>query len=169
MGEFVAYNSRWRLALILLGALGVIGLGLWMGGIFGAPPHSRRYPDGEIFVVGWFSALIAGLCTFAIVKRLVDPKEQLRIGPSGVRYPSWSENTVPWSEITDVTVWCYKRQKMIVLHLLNPDRFPGRGLAGTLASANRKLTGGDISLNLTGTDRSFAEVMAAIERFKPAS
>ena len=165
----MAYNSRWRLALLLLMAIGFVLLGLWMGGIFGTPPHSRRYPDGEIFIVGWVCALFFGLCGLAIVKRFFDPSEQLRIGPLGVRFRSWSEDTVPWSEITRVTIWSHRRQKAIVLHLRNPDRFPGRGLAGKLAAANRKLTGGDISLNLTGTDRRFTDAMSAIQCFRPVT
>lgn len=169
MEVFVAYNSRRRLALLLLLDVSLVLSGLWMGGIFGTPPHSARYPDGEILVVGWFGVLFFGLCGFLMVKRLFGPSEQLRIGPSGVRFCSWSEETVPWSEIKRVSVWSYRRQKAIVLHLRNPDRFPGRGLAGTLAGANRSLTGGHISLNLTGTDRSFADAMAAIQRFKPVS
>jgi hypothetical protein len=166
MGDFVAYNSRWRLALLLFGAVCFVLAGLWMGGIFGPPPHSGRYPDGEILVVGWLSVFFFGLCALAIVKKFFDPSEQLRIGPLGVRSRSWSEETIPWSEITNVTIWRYGRQKMIVLHLRNPDRFPGRGLAGMLAAANRKLTGGDITLNLTSTDRSVADTLSAIQRFK---
>ena len=163
----MAYNSRWRLALLLLVAIGFVLLGLWMGGIFGTPPHSRRYPEGEILVVGWGCALFFGLCGLAMVKRFFGPREELRIGPLGVRFRSWSEITVPWSEITRVTIWHYRRQRAIVLHLRNPDRFPGRGLASKLAAANAKLTGGDICLNLGGTDRNVTDAMSAIQRFKP--
>jgi hypothetical protein len=37
---------------------------------------------------------------------------------------------------------------------------------GALAGANRALTGGDISISLTGTDRKFAEALSAVERFR---
>ena len=166
MGDFVGYNSRWRLALLLLGSFSFVVLGLWMGGIFGVPPHSHRYPDGEIFVIGWFGVLFFGLCGVAIIKKFFDPREQLRIGPAGVSCRSWGEETVPWSEITDVTTWRYRRQNLIILHLRNPDRLPRRGLAGRLATINRELTGGDLSLNLAGTDCSYREAMAAIQRFR---
>ena len=63
-------------------------------------------------------------------------------------------------------MWSYKRQKSIVLHLSNPARFPGRGLTAKLASANRMLTGGDISISLTGTNRNFDDAMSAIVRFR---
>ena len=42
-----------------------------------------------------------------------------------------------------------------------------RGLAAKLAFLNRKLTGGDISISMTATDRSYDEAMAAIEHFRP--
>ena len=55
---------------------------------------------------------------------------------------------------------------MIVLQLRDPGRFPGRGLAAVLAKANRELTGGDISISLTGTDRTTEEALRAINQFR---
>ena len=124
MADFVAYYSRWRVVMLLLGCIAFVALGLWMAGIFGPPPHSSTHPDGEIFVFGWLGVLFFGLCGVAGVRNLFDSREQLSIGPSGVRYSQWSEDTIPWSEITDVTIWRYKRQKTIVLHLRDRARYP---------------------------------------------
>lgn len=166
MGDFVAYNSRWRVALIYFGAMVFVVLGLWMVGTFGDTPSSRRYPALVTFGVGWFSILFFGLCGIAAIKKFFDDRVQLQIGHSGIRGSPWSDHLIPWSEITDVTTWSYKRQKAIVLHLRHPALFPGRGLAAMLASANRKLTGGDISISLTGTNRSYDDAISAIARFR---
>jgi len=166
MVDFVAYPSRWRIALLILLAATFVTLGLWMVGVFGAPPNSRRYPAAVIFVVGWFSVFFFGLCGIVGVKKLFDTSEQLRIGPTGVRWTPWSDLTVPWSEVTDVTTWNYKRNKTIVLHLRNPKQFPCKRSLGIFAGANRMLTGGDVSISLTATDRTFSEAMSAIERFR---
>jgi hypothetical protein len=64
-----------------------------------------------------------------------------------------------------VSVWSYQRQRHIILHLHRPEAFPGRGIAAKLSRANRMLTGGDIALNLVGTDGSFDDAMEAIAHF----
>lgn len=38
-----------------------------------------------------------------------------------------------------------------------------------LSGASRTLTVGDIAISLIGTDRSFAEALAAVERFRTSS
>src|SRR5438132_1378818 len=151
MEDFVAYDSRWFSAFLLLMAGAIFLSGLWMGGLFGTVPHSDR----EIFLVGWCFVLFSGFCGFELIKEFLDPSETLRIGQHGVRVANWSEDTIPWSEITRVTTWRGK-QRLIVLHLRNPDRFPGRRWAAFIAAANRPWTSGDISFRLDGTDRSFA-------------
>jgi len=169
MGDFTAHNSRWRLALMFVGCIAFVAAGLWMGGALGDAPSSRRYGGGVIFGVGWFSVLFFGLCAVAVAKRYFDRRSQLKIGPCGVFWRPWSDCTIPWSEIADVTVWKHQRQKAIVLHLTDPVRFPARGLTRKFGGANRYLTGGDISISLTGTDRSFEEAMWAIEQFRSAA
>jgi hypothetical protein len=169
MGDFVAYNSRWRVALMFLGTVGFVALGMWMVGAFGEVPSSRRHSASFTIGIGWLCILFFGLCGVAIVKKFFDDRAQLQIGPSGIRWQPWSDHLIPWSEITDVTTWSYKHQKAIILHLNNPDRFPGRGLTAKLAGANRMLTGGDISISLTGTNRSHEDAMAAIAHFRSAT
>lgn len=166
MDDFVAYPSRWRIALLIVGACAFVALGLWMLGAFGLPSTSGRHSPGFILALGWSSVFFFGLCALAWVRRLFDVREQLRIGPAGVQSAQWSEETIPWSEIIDVTIWSYKRQKTIVLHLRDRARFPGRGIAALLAGVGRSMTGGDISISLTGTNRSFADALASIERFR---
>ncbi len=167
MEDFVAYDSRGFSVFLLLMAGVIFICGLWMVGIFGTPPHSPRFSDGVIFVAGWFFVLFSGFCGFELIKIFLDPSEQLRIGPRGVRFANWSEDTIPGSENTRVSTWSGPKLRLIVLYLRNPDRFPGRGLARMIAANNRELSGGDIFLNLAGTNRSFAEAISAIQRFKP--
>lgn len=165
MNDFVAYPSRWRIALFILGSVVFVIGGLWMVGAFGSPPQSQRYSPTVILVAGWACVIGFGFCVIMWTRMLFDTRERLRIGPAGIRSAQWSDQTIPWSEITDITVWSFKKQKSIILHLHDPARFPGRGVAAMLASANRKLTAGDVSISLTGTDRSFDEAMSAIALF----
>ena len=166
MEDFVAYPSRSRIALIMLAAVPFVAVGLWMGGVFGPPPSSSRYPPEFVFAIGWISVVFFGLCGVMAIRRLFDEREQLRIGPAGIRAAQWSDQTIPWSEIVDVTTWSYRSQKAIILHLRDRTRFPGRGMAAILSGANRNLTGGDISISLTGTNRRVEDALSSIDRFR---
>lgn len=166
MPEFVALPSRWRIALLLLGAAAFVVVGLWMAGVFGAAPESRRYPHEMTVAIGWVCAGFFGLCGAAVTLRLFETRAQVRIGARGIHVARWSDETMPWSEIARVSEWSFRGQRSIILHLRDPKRFPGRGLSARLAAANRVLTGGDIAISLTGTDRSVDEALAAIARFR---
>lgn len=165
MQEFVAYPSRWRLILMALGAVLFVVAGLWMIGLFGPPPESRRYSAGILMVIGWISILLFGGIGVAIIKRMFSTQEQVRITTQGIFTRDWSDDMIPWSEIIDVSTWSSNGQSMVVLHLRDPSRFPGRGMLAKLAKANKMLTGGDIHISMTGTDRSFDEAMQAIRHY----
>jgi hypothetical protein len=156
--DFVARNSRWRLALLIALGAGFVVTGFWMTGGFGAPPRPA------IAWFGWVAIVFFGACSLALAVRFFDRSDQVRISSAGVYSRQWSEDTIPWSEIRDVSIWQFQRERTIVLHLRDPQMFPSRKLLGRLAGANRALTGGDVSISLTGTDRSFDDALAAIGR-----
>ena len=104
-----------------------------------------------------------------VLIRLFDRGEQLRVASDGIYYKQWSESVIPWDEIAGVTVWQYRRQRTIILHLADPRRFPSTTILGRLAGANRRLTGGDIAISLTPMDRGFDETLAVIEDYRATS
>ena len=116
--------------------------------------------------MGWIVVAFFGLCAISIGRMFFETEALLRIDQHGIQWRRWSDDLIPWSEITDVTTWQHKGQKAIVLHLRDAARFPGRGLMGWAGKANRALTGGDIGITMTGTDRSTDEAMAAIEHYR---
>lgn len=169
MTNFVAHNSRWRIALLTMVALGFVTGGLWMVGAFGDVPTSRRYSTSLTIALGWFAILFFGTAATYGVKNFFNTKTQLEVGPLGIRWTPWSNDLIPWSHITNVRTWSQQRQNYILLHLDDPSRFPGKGLAGKLARANKMMTGGDIAISVTGTDRSFGEAMDAVTSFRMSS
>ena len=166
MDDFVAYPSRAKIVVLVLGCVGFVALGVWFTGLLVPPPGARRYSTEVVVLVGWTTILLFSGAGVVWLRRLFERREQLRIGHAGVQAAPWSDATIPWSEITDVTTWTGHGQTVIVLHLQDPSRFPGRGLAAATAAANRSFTGGDISISLAGTDRSAFDALAVIERFR---
>lgn len=177
--DFVAYPSRQRIGAIILGSIAFVVAGLWLVafGLRMPPAWYRSIPGPPpppvwlrssvtTVLVGLVSVIFFGMCALVSMNMLFDTHEQLRIGTAGIRWSRWSDQTIPWSQISDVTIWSFWTQKDIVLHLRNPALFPGRGILGMAGRANRALTGGDICISLTGTDRSFDEATSAITRLR---
>lgn len=160
MPTFTAKPSVGQMLLLLLGAIGFVLLGLWIAGLLGEAPGSGME------WVGWLSILFFGPCGAVIALRLFDRDDQVRISSLGIFSKRWSADTIPWSEITNVSVWEHQGQKFIILKLRDPAKFPSNTMMGKLASANRAMTGGDISVTLLGTDGKFDDAMATIAYFR---
>lgn len=159
--RFVARNSPGRLFLLLLASLAFVLLGLWVAGVFGPPPKPGRE------WLGWLCALFFGLAPFRLVPRLSDRSDQMVIDRNGIFWRQWSEMTIPWSAVRSVSQRSVKGQHFVCVHLKDASMFPRAGAGAWLAGFNRRLNFGDVALTVTGTDRSFAELAAAIERFAP--
>ena len=148
---------------MLLGSLAFVTAGIWIAGGFGeAPEPGREW-------VGWLSILFFGACGLVIGGRLFDDDVQIRISGSGIYSRQWSEQTIPWGAVTEVSVWRFKRNKFLILHLVRPEHYPPTTFSAKMAKANRTLTGGDIAIDLTGMDCSFDEASVAIEYYRTAS
>ena len=157
---FEARNSRWRLALLALLALGFVAAGLWLIGAFG-PDH----PTGvKATVFGWLSILFFGACGIVVLFRMRDTDVVLRVDAHGIWWKQLSDSIIPWHEIAEVGIVTMHRQKMLGLMVADPARYRGRTLQGRLSGANQALTGYPICLTVTGTDRAFAELVAAVEQ-----
>jgi hypothetical protein len=75
MEDFIAYPSRWRLALLILGAAVFVALGLWLAGHFGSLPEAGRYPRIVLFAVGWVTIIFFGVCGVIAFGKLFDSRE----------------------------------------------------------------------------------------------
>jgi hypothetical protein len=166
MQDFVAYPSKGRLALLTLGALVFVLLGLWFIGAFGAGPWEGDTDADFIPLVGWISVLFFGFCLIILTRMMFDSGEQVRINARGIYWKRWSTDTIAWADIKDVGAWGTQGQRSILLTLRDRDRYTSTTLMGKLAGANRLLTGGDIAITLSGTDGRFDDAMAAIEHFR---
>jgi hypothetical protein len=163
MTEFTARPSKLRLLFAILGCILFVLGSLWIAGVFGPSIDTK-----DVEWVGWLGASFFSFCLIFIVKMLFDTDVQVRINQRGIYAKQRSDQTIPWSEITQVGVWEFKRQKMIILSLKDPERFPAAGLQGMVSGANKALSGGDVTISLSGTDGKFDDAMTVIERYRVA-
>jgi len=158
---------------MLAGSAALVALGVWLVGLFGVPQHiPSEDPLWYSAAIGWLS-IVMGAFGWLNVVRIFEPREQLRIDQNGIKWVRWSSRTIPWSEIVHVSTNQIPRigrwGKFVVLHLRNPQKFPGRGLLGLLSGPNRAFAGGHIHLDFVATNRSADEALAAIAYFSKAS
>lgn len=180
MEEFAAYPKRSKLAMMLIASVSFTVFGLMLMGAFGpfqlmtggrfGTPLSPQASSVMGWILGPPVFLFGGAGSFSLL-RMIASGAMIRIGAEGIWWKRWSDKTIPWDEIADVTTWGAGDSACIELHLRHPALYPGHGILGALAGSSRRMTGGDISVMLSGTDRRLEDAMAAIERFsgKPAS
>ena len=160
---FEANASRWRIAILLAGSLVFVVAGLWMLGLFGPPPSTSL----KAKAAGWGGVAFFGLCAIVGAKRLFDQGVEIRVDAHGLWWRRWSQDTIPWAAIERIATAEVRGQRFACLFLRDPSVHPSSTIAGKLAGANKAMGFGDIALSTTGTDKSFLELLAAIERFAP--
>lgn len=166
MVELVAYPSRWHIALLVLISVGLMAIGLDMIGAFGTPSPPLQPRHLSQATRGWLCIFGSGTCAVVFGRMLFQTVPLLRIDQNGVWWHRWSNQIIPWSEITKVTEFRARLDRTIVLHLRNPDKFPRPQIWTFLSKINRALGGGDVAIGPFVLDKSFEEIMAAIELYR---
>ena len=157
---FEARNSPGKKALAVLGSVAFVALGLWLVGAFG-PDH----PTGvKATLGGWACIIFFGGLGLMGARAMFDRSVVLRIDRSGIWSKGFSEATVPWSAITEMSSVKIERQKYVGLGLADPDRYPRKGVARLASATNAMTMGYPMMIGVAGTDRSFAELEDAIAR-----
>lgn len=89
----------------------------------------------------------------------------IRIDERGIWWRRWSDQRIPWSAITALYPASVGRTSFLFLKLADRDAYPSTRVLRKFAGLNRASGFGDIAVGVTGTDRSFAELIEAVERF----
>ncbi|MBX3594947.1 STM3941 family protein [Sphingomonas sp.] len=162
--RFVARVSRADMGVLLAVVAGVAALGGWLaldrvegsqGGV--------ADPATWLHAMGWLILLCAGAGLAVIVRQMLRTGPVVEVDARGIRWSRWSDEVIPWAAITRIEPQVMGRQLFLCLWLDQPDRYPCRSLLGRLAWANRRMGFGDIALNMQGLDRSFDDLLAAVE------
>lgn len=118
-------------------------------------------------VAGWFGLVFFPLCGLGIARQLFRTGPVMEIGPQGLMWKRWSDETIPWSAFSRAEPVTVVNQQMLSLWLIDPDAWRSTKLLGRLAGANKGMGYGDISLTMQGTDRSFREMVDAVRGHAP--
>ena len=164
--DFVVGPSKIDVGLRVIACLFFALCGCWLAELFGSVPNIDSRAPANTMVVGWIAIAYCGLLTARWTLRILRTGEQLRIGPDGIRLPEWSTKTIPWSEVSVVSVRHLYWHRCFTLRLRDRSRFPPEGWGAPFAYMNRFFLAGDVYFSMVGKGGSFDEAMAAITYFR---
>ena len=160
---FVATTSLRKLVLLLLGCLGFVAVGVL---IVRSPLQDCEL---ESLVGGWLSITFFGFCGVVALVQIVGRRQRLKIDSYGITWTQRSDQTIPWSAITDVDILTVGRgQRFLTLWLVDPERFqPAKKPRRSGPSLATRLYGGDVHIPLSPLNTSFKDVLSAVDQYRP--
>lgn len=158
--EIVIPLSKAKVALLLFGALAFVAVSIWIWSI--ADTQNRLNP---LFVKGVALAGISffGLCGLYSCIKMFDNKPGLVIDAQGIvdNSSAVAAGRIPWDDIVGVKVYSIAGQKVLVIEVLDPQKYVERGSAfkRMLNAANTNTIGSPISITSNTLQIQFDELV----------
>jgi hypothetical protein len=158
----VATPSWKRWLLVALGCAALVAVGVLM----------LSYPRDEDLVKdlvgGWLSIVLGGFGTVVALAQFLGTHQTFRIDDFGITWTQRSDQTIPWSAITDLEVLTISHQSFLAASLTQPDAYPPRRKPLLpITSLNKRIYGGDVHIPISMLDASSKQVLAALDQYRP--
>jgi hypothetical protein len=169
--EIVIKTSKKKILLLLLGACVFVAIGIWMFSLDDATIQSRRGMNNPMLVhgLGLVAIVFFGIFGLVGVKKLFNNKPALILNKSGIvdNASSVSAGFVPWSAVVAASIVEVQKQKVLVIHVREPEEYIARGnlLRQTLNKANSNMVGSPISIPLNLLAMNFSEVTSLFDQY----
>ncbi len=161
--------SKTSILALLVGALAFVALGAWMLTFSDAEIlQQRRLANPLAFRgIAITGVVFFGACGAVAVRKLLDDRPGLVIGPEGVtdHASGVAAGLVPWRDITGIESHVLQGQRFVVLRLRDPARYAGRGnaLVRMLHRANTRMVGSPVSISANALKISYDELLATLD------
>jgi hypothetical protein len=164
--------SKSKLFLMLIGSIGFVAIGLWF--VISPPTVSNSYWGNptKLALVGYASIIFFGLCGVFILRKIPDTKAGLILDDSGLfdNSSGLSAGQILWKDIQEITVIEIHKQKLIMLHVTNPQEYIDRQKSVFTRKGmqlNYKMYGTPLSITSNGLKISFEKLLTIItDRFR---
>lgn len=159
--------SKKKLALMLIGSVVFVTLGF----LFVITPTSFISPychsATKIFISGLASILFFGLCGISIARKITVNKPGLIINNNGLidNSSGVAAGQILWADIDNISIFKIRRQKLIILHVKNPQIYIDKQTSIFKRKAmtiNYKICGTPLSITSNGLKISFDELFKTI-------
>lgn len=164
--------NKSKLIIMLVGALAFVGIGCWF--VIDPPVIKNSYwgNPARLAIIGYASLVFFGIVAFVLIRKIPDTKPGLIIDDSGLHDNSGglSAGHILWTDIEDISVIEIQRQKLIMIHVRNPEHyierqknlFKRKGM-----QMNHRMYGTPISISAGGLSSTFDELMRLLhDRFQ---
>ena len=140
--DLIYYNSRRRYALLTLGGLAFVTMGIWMIVTKG------NWSLGLVTIFFFGTGVAVG------IRQFFDARPRLQITDEGILDRTLGVGLIPWNDITGAYVHSVNQEYFICLYVHDEQAYLSRlsPLKRKLAGANETLGFTALSLNLSGVD-----------------
>jgi hypothetical protein len=167
--ETVVPLSKTKLVLLIILSVGFVALGFWTFQTDSAWIESQRRFNNPMLVhaIGIFAMGFFGLGVVVGIRKLFDPKPGLVLSSAGILVSSGSVGLIPWGDIEGFTTHKIHRQKMLVVKLVDPEKYvrAGGALQQALRRTNMNMVGSPFALSSNTLEISFDELVALCGKY----
>jgi hypothetical protein len=128
------------------------------------------YPTDDMFKSyfgGWLCIACGGLGGVVCIMQIRAPF-RLSVDGHGITWTQWTDQTIAWQAIGDVSVMTMSLQTFVGLSLRESEKCPTRHrLLNLAAPLNKRMFGADIFIPLSLLGTSSKNVLTAIDQYWP--
>ncbi len=160
--------SKLKIVLMLIGALAFVLLGLWCVLEPASFTTSYRTSTTKITIAGYASIIFFGICAAFLIHKLFDTKPGMIIDDKGLidNSSGSASGYIFWNDIENISVMEIRRQKLILLHIKNPQDYISRQKSlfkrKNMALCN-KMYGTPLSITANGLKITFDTLLTIIK------
>jgi hypothetical protein len=162
--EMTIEISRTKISFLILGSIGFVLAGVWMVNLDDASIRLHGLLRSPVLMhgVGYLGIGFFGLCGLIAVKKFFEGGIGLQFSKDGFIDHSRgaSARFIPWSEVSEVGVFEFRRQRMLVIKVIHPEKYAE--IDGSLKrwayEMNLKMYGSPIVISSSALKIGFAEL-----------
>jgi hypothetical protein len=173
--ETIIEFSPAKTALGILGCIAFVAAGVWMLTLDPTQVASgksfRLFFNSPTFAraLGFLAIVIFGGLAIWLAKRILSPNGGIVLNSEGIidHASSAAAGFIPWDEIRGMSVFEMSGQKMLILHVTDPQKYieQGSALKRKLNSSNYNMCGSPISFSTKTLKANFDELQYIFERY----
>ncbi len=162
--------SKTKTLLLVVGSIGFVALGTWFLSLGPTEIESKCCFNSPFFLyaAGIASVGFFGLSAIASVWRLFSPKPGLIVNSKGIELFAIGPSTfIPWPDVSGFSRVEVHGQKMLVVHLHNPQKYieSGGKFRRCMASASHKMIASPIAISSNFLEISFERLCELCEMY----
>lgn len=166
MTPIIIYPSHNRIALLFLGSIAFVAIGIWMVTLSSNEIGIKRT------ISAWICILFFGTIGVFTLTRLFSKKPALIIDQAGITdyASSLSAGFIPWSDITGAGIATFHKQKFLGISLRNPQDYLEKAslLKRLLMKSNSSWVGYIVNIPQITLPVAVEDLLVQVNQFKQA-